>query len=66
MCGVMWQWNNQLPGRSGVHDIANVRPKSINSVTAVRAGRGKPSLGADIARGFDHEVEAVQMHRMRT
>ena len=28
--------------------------------------RGEPPFDADIARGFDREVEAVQVHGVRT
>ena len=62
----MWQWNSQLPTRSGVHVIAIVEPGGISCVTTccLLTG-GEAAVAHAVAEAVDVEIEAVQVHRVR-
>ena len=60
-----WQWNSQLPGRSGVQSMLIVARGRRSSVTAIRRARGSiAAVRQAIALRVHPEVEPVQMHRV--
>ena len=62
---MMWQWNSQLPARSGVHVIAMVPPDGSSCVTTRRRCCVVERVIAQaVAQAVDLEVEAVQVHRV--
>ena len=61
-----WQWNSQLPARSGVHVIDIVAAGGSRCVTTGCRSAGAIGVSLDaVAEAVDLEVEAVQVHGMR-
>ena len=60
---MMWQWNNQLPSRSGVHAIVIVEPDRNKCVTTGwRCASFHRLVSRPVADALDVKVEPVQMH----
>ena len=63
---MMWQWNSQLPSRSGVHVIAIVVPGRQQLRDDGVPGRRLTGASRHaVAEALHLEVEAVQVHRVR-
>ena len=61
-----WQWNSQLPERSGTHVIENVRPArgALRHHARHRRRAAERAVHAPVAAAVHVEVEAVQVHRV--